>query len=146
MENKTKTQSAEVAQASTAQTTSTIQIGKLSPENSLRLLNWLQFHGKTLADIIFQDSALGFFNRLQESETEYYNLIYHIDTGAFSERQPNENPAEVLKDLRENSVPIPRRMAERAYLLRTMGELLEAIEPLAIILKDDYFERKYGKQ
>jgi hypothetical protein len=142
MENKTKTQSAEVAQASTAQTTSKEHSTFPRTYDKPDAIPWdVWRYGKEIMEVMDQDSAIGFFTRLQAQDSAYYHLLHTIDAGGgWRERQPNENPADALADIRlELDAISPQQVSERAYLLQTMGTLLEAAECLAKFFKREYF-------
>ena len=83
-----------------------------------------------IAEILNRFSATDYLAQLQEMDFDYKDLLHAIDAGGLLERDPNENPAEVLADLRTNYTPTPRKLAERANLLRCMGDLLREVESL----------------
>ena len=78
--------------------------------------------------------------QLQAMDFDYKNLLHAIDAGGGIERDPEENPAEVLAELRSNYTPTPRDMAERANLLRCMGDLLREVEYLVNGIKKELKE------
>ena len=123
MEKQTINQGAEVAQV-VASTTPTIK----SNAHTLPLPPYLMSHIEQITEIISRFGATEYLARLQEMDFEYKELLYAIDAGGLLERDPAEDPAEVLADLRINYTPTPRQLAERANLLRCMGDLLSEVE------------------
>lgn len=98
-------------------------------------------HGERLSEILFRFSATDYLAQLQAMDFEYKELLHAIDSGRCLERNPEENPAEVLAELRNNYTPTPRQVAERANLLRCIGEILCEVEGLTRVLE---IERKRG--
>ena len=94
-------------------------------------------HGANLIEILWRFSAADYMAQLQAMDFDYKNLLHAIDAGGGIERDPEENPAEVLAELRSNYTPTPRDMAERANLLRCMGDLLREVEYLVNGIKKE---------
>ena len=73
-------------------------------------------------------SAIDYLTQLQKMDFDYKQVLHDIDSGCRIEREPNENPAEVLSVLRECYRFTPKEEAERANLLRCMGDLLRVVD------------------
>lgn len=95
----------------------------------------VRFHGERLSEILFRFSATDYLSQLQAMDFEYKELLHAIDAGGHLERNPQENPAEVLAELRNNYTPTPRQVAERANLLRCIGDILREVEGLTRALE-----------
>lgn len=130
MKNTTNNQSVEVAQAMASTTSTTDNLN--DQRNTLHhyALSSLFTHGERLTEILQRFSATDYLAQLQEMDFEYKDVLHAIDAGGGVERDPNENPAEVLALLRECYTPTPRMIADRANLLRCMGDLLREVEGL----------------
>lgn len=126
---------------------STIQQATPSTSNLERLtlppaiVAAVRYHGERLCEILLRFSATDYLAQLQAMDFDYKNLLHAIDAGGEIERNPEENPAEVLAELRNHYTPTPRQVAERANLLRCMGDMLCEVEELTRALK---IERKGG--
>ena len=94
-------------------------------------------HGSNLIEILWRFSAADYMAQLQAMDFDYKNLLHAIDAGGGIERDPDENPAEVLAELRSSYTPTPHDNAERANLLRCMGDLLREVEYLVNGIKND---------
>ena len=85
-------------------------------------------HYKDMAEILMRFSAIDYLTQLQKMDFDYKQVLHDIDSGCRIEREPNENPAEVLSVLRECYRFTPKEEAERANLLRCMGDLLQVVD------------------
>ncbi|MBR4995817.1 MAG: hypothetical protein IKY82_07120 [Alistipes sp.] len=81
-----------------------------------------------MAEILMRFSATDYLAQLQKMDFDYKQVLHDIDAGGCIEREQNENPAEVLESLRLTYRPTPREDADRANLLRCMGDLLREVE------------------
>lgn len=75
-------------------------------------------------------SAVDYLTQLLAMDYEYKDLLHAIDAGGHLEREADEDPAEVLADLRANYTPTPRQLAERAYILRCMGDIICIVDEI----------------
>lgn len=85
-------------------------------------------HYEDMAEILMRFSAIDYLTQLQKMDFDYKQVLHDIDSGCRIEREPNENPAEVLAVLRECYRITPKDEADRANLLRCMGDLLQAVD------------------
>ena len=85
-------------------------------------------HYKDMEEILMRFSAIDYLTQLQKMDFDYKQVLHDIDSGCCIEREPNENPAEVLSVLRECYRFTPKEEAERANLLRCMGDLLRVVD------------------
>lgn len=149
-------QSAEVAQASTAKNTPTKTISTTptaqTPSTTANLNTHhrplssgaeaaVRIYGEQLIDILGRFSAADYMAQLLAMDWEYKELLHAIDAGGLLEREADEDPAEVLADLRRCYTPTPRQLAERANLLRCMGDLLREVEGLVDGIRNELHGR-----
>ena len=93
-------------------------------------------HYKDMAEILMRFSAIDYLTQLQKMDFDYKQVLHDIDSGCHIERKQNENPAEVLAVLRECYRITPKEEAERANLLRCMGDLLQVVDSFIRQLKN----------
>ena len=93
-------------------------------------------HYEDMAEILMRFSAIDYLTQLQKMDFDYKQVLHDIDSGCRIEREPNENPAEVLAVLRECYRITPKEEADRANLLRCMGDLLQAVDSFVRQLKN----------
>lgn len=136
MANKSNNQSAGVAQevASTTPITKVNLNGNNQPQPSTPpayvIANLLRC-GDRLCEVLQRFSATDYMLQLQAMDCDLKEVLHAIDAGGGIERDPAENPAEVLAYLREAYTITPYRMFERANLLRCMGDMICAVEEFA---------------
>lgn len=97
--------------------------------------------GRRLCEMLRRFSAVDYLTQLLAMDYEYKDLLHAIDAGGHLEREADEDPAEVLADLRANYTPTPRQLAERAYILRCMGDLLREVEGLVNGIQNELHSR-----
>lgn len=146
MANKTTNLGAEVAQATASKinltTSTTPDLNGNTQGNTRRpalpqyVVGAMQIHGGQLVELLNRFSATDYLSQLQTMDFDYYDLLHAIDAGGGLDRDPDEDPAEILQMLRTCYAPTPRRLAERANLLRCMGEILREVEDLVNALKN----------
>ena len=149
MANKSNIQGAEVAQAmaSTTSTTDNLNDNKpTQPQPSSNALPrgsqlphsteiYLMNCGRRLCEILRRFSAVDYLAQLQTMDYEYKDLLHAIDAGGGIERDPAEDPAEVLATIRAWHTPTLRSMAERAYLLRSLGDMICIVDEIVVALE-----------
>lgn len=141
MKNQTSTQIASNEQKITINDTTTNLNARPQPRQLSQCAQAAVItHGANLIEILWRFSAADYMAQLQAMGFDYKNLLHAIDAGGGIERDPEENPAEVLAELRSNYTPTPRDMAERANLLRCMGDLLREVEYLVNGIKKELKE------
>lgn len=148
MANKSNIQGAEVAQAMASTTSTTdnlngnkpIQPQPITPPSYV-IADLLRY-GDRLFEVLDRFSATDYLAQLQTMDFEYKDVLHAIDAGGGIERDHAEDPAQVLAYLREAYTLTPRRMVERANLLRCMADMLCTVEELVQCIE---YYRKTGR-
>lgn len=144
MANKSNIQGAEVAQAMASTTSTTNHINGNKPTQPQPSSNtqpqgsqlprsteiYLMNCGRRLCEILRRFSAVDYLAQLQAMDYEYKDLLHAIDAGGHLEREADEDPAEVLATIRAWHTPTLRSMAERAYLLRSLGDMICIVDEI----------------
>ena len=152
MANKSNIQGAEVAQAMASTTSTTNHINGNKPTQPQPSSNaqpqlssntlprgsqlprsteiYLMNCGRRLCEILRRFSAVDYLAQLQAMDYEYKDLLHAIDAGGHLEREADEDPAEVLATIRAWHTPTLRSIAERAYLLRSLGDMICIIDEI----------------
>lgn len=148
MANKSNNQSAEVAQAmaSTTSTTDSLNGNQSTQPQPITPPSYviadLLRYGARLYEVLDRFSATDYLAQLQTMDFEYKDVLHAIDAGGGIERDHAEDPVQVLAYLREAYTLTPRRMVERANLLRCMADMLCTVEELVQCIE---YYRKTGR-
>lgn len=87
---------------------------------------------KELQDALDAYGSIGFITELAKYNAEYAYLINSIQNGTGNKmRDTDEDPAEVLRGLRERYAPDTDELNGRAWFFHAFVELVEAVDRVA---------------